>query len=107
MGGPSGSCASAARISKVRPRCMGGVVAWLCPERTAADFVTTSPLAKSQRFTHYSLRLDNGGMDAVIPLGEFLASRSFCDRLCGRLGHIDAAWHEPRLHAGAAAGLPA
>ena len=79
--------------------------AWL--ERTAADFVTTSLLAKSQRFTHYSRRLDNGGMDAVIPLGEFLASRGFCDRLCGRLGHIDAAWHEPRLYAGAAAGLPA
>ena len=74
-----------------------------CPERTAADFVTTCPLAKSQRFTHYSLRLDNGGMDAVIPLGEFLASGAFC----GRLGHIDAVWHEPRLHAGATAGLPA
>jgi hypothetical protein len=92
-------------------RFVPGVLAALwrgcCPERTAADFVTTSPLAKSQRFTHYSLRLDNGGMDAVIPLGEFWFSRSFCDRLCGRLGHIDPAWHEPRLHAGAAAGLPA
>ena len=29
--------------------------------RTAADFVTTSLLAKSQRFTHYSLRLDKWG----------------------------------------------